>query len=302
MEIQRRTLQNDPGEALLIARSALDTATRFSDWLDLSGLPAELVLVDPLISVPVPLADLRHGSARRWPADVNPEIMWHPLMWLPERLARRYQVEAEDGTVRVESDTEWVVRLALELSMSPLYDLDSGTWLDVLSVVDLDIDDPAVQDRVSAWLHGTDDDVLDGIDLSPLVDVEASLDWALESAEEILPTLQPASWALLSDDLTKLVLEVVESAGTVEEARHQTDMIASLAISALASVPAAGDEETPVASWRRVIAALPGFHGSLDDLLAGPLDELSESFYAIRDDYWPFLELLSEATTEAPSA
>lgn len=302
MEIRRRTLQNEPGEALLIARSALDTATRFSDWLDLSGLPAERVLADPLISVPVPLASARDGDARRWPAAVNPEIMWHPLMWLPERLARRYRVEAEDGSTRVESDAEWVVRLALELSMSSLYDLDSGTWLDVLSTVDLDIDDPAVQERVSTWLHGGADDILDNIDLSPLVDVEAGPDWALESAEEILPTLQPASWALLSDDLTKLVLEVVEGAATLEEARHQTDMIASLAISALASVPAAGDEEAPAALWRRVIAELPHFDGSLDDLLAGPLDQLSESFYAIRDDYWPFLELLAEATTDSAGA
>lgn len=134
VEIQRPISENQPGDALLTSRSALDTATRFSDWLDVSALPAELVLADPLISVPVSQASAGSDGTPRCPTTVNPEVMWHWLGWLPGSLACRCRVEAEDGTFRVGPDTEWVLRLALELSLSSLDDLDLGTWLDVLPV------------------------------------------------------------------------------------------------------------------------------------------------------------------------
>jgi len=57
-------------------------------FLAQSGLSLTDVVASPVASVPVPdyQASPGIGSSRRRPWPVRAEFMWHPLMWLPDRL------------------------------------------------------------------------------------------------------------------------------------------------------------------------------------------------------------------------
>lgn len=294
MEFERRSLFPGPGEDLLVSRSALDSAARFDDWLKLTGHDARRALCDPVVSVPLPVRSAKLPTGRRWPAETEPGIMWHPLMWLPDRVALRYRLHDEDGNEVIEDDTQWAVRVALEVTQSGLYDPATGTWLDVLSTVGLDAEDSSTADRVRRWLSGEDDAALDSIDLSPIITLDGNREWALEAASEILPVLQPATWALVANDLITLLQETTEDAESVEDAADQVNVVANLAIGALQEVPPAGDEPAPPEEWQAIIDSVDAFQGTIDELLDGPVEALTNSLYSVRDDYWPAVAALLE--------
>ena len=284
MDIRRRQYLTSPGESLLLPMQAMAIADRLSRWTRYSNLPRETVVSSPLVAVP--LAKREPGT--RWPAMAEPASFWHPNLWLPDRLATPADGERTDV---------WAVRIALELTVSGLYDVETGTWLDVLSTVGLDSEDPIVQARISDWLDGEPDADLDRIDLAAGLDDADDVDWSKPHAEELLSLLVPASWAVLSNDLIGMADDsIADEEISNESLRTDAQTILFLAQGAIGDGPSSAEgEESPSALWERILADLENWpNRPLADLIAGPFDALVESLYGIRNDYWVFVEALWE--------
>ena len=295
MENRRRAFLTEPGDALVLARTALEVVERYSTFASESGLDGQYISSSPLLAIPVPIASKSAGP-RGWSPDANPSLFWHPLFWLPPRVALRYRLEGDDGEPDIETESEWLVRVALEVTLSELYSPADGTWVDVLSLYGLDIEDPAVQARVSAWLTGVADEVLDTIDLTPLLDLPGDIHWALGSTAELLPSLRPASWALIANDLADTAGELSLEAFSDSEGGAQVATLVNLALATLGEVPSRTETgEAPHAQWSRLRESVElSSSADFEEMLAA----LSDSFYEIRDDYWPFVELLDHEIAE----
>lgn len=284
MEIRRRQFLTQPGESLLLPLQAMAIAERLSRWTAYSNLPKDAIVSSPLLAIPLTVRD----AEVHWPADTEPSAFWHPLMWLPERLAE----PADDERTDV-----WAVRVALEMTVSGLYDVETGTWLDVLSTVGLDSEDPVVQARITEWLEGTADADLDLVSLSAGLDDPTDPEWARDQAEDLLALLIPASWAVLSNDLIGMVSAALEDADATQASLSaEVQTILYLAQGSIGDGPAGVDgDEAPAELWGRILADVPNWSGrTVDELADGPVDALIESLYGIRNDYWMFVEALWE--------
>ena len=303
MEPRRRLFLAEPGESLILANSAITIAERHGEFAVLTGLSLDNIAVSPLVSIPMPIQSKSAGP-RGWQSNAEPSAFWNPLFWLPQRVARRYRFDDNAEGSDIETESEWLVRVSLELTISELYNPADGTWLDILSVVGLDIDDPSVQDRVAAWLAGGADEDLDSIDLTETLDDPADPHWALTGAAELLPILAPATWAVIADDLAQECGDVVLASEDADLSTliDRVSVISNLALATLSDVPSGDtDGEAPNVRWAEIATALRAYTGDVTALVSGELDELSESLYAIRDDYWPFVEVLNKEIAEQAS-
>jgi hypothetical protein len=213
VEARRRPTFHTPGEPLQVTASPLEPVERFGWWLDASGMAADDVLVTPIVTTPLPIYPAGYpepgafgGTRRRW-SGVRPEFMWHPLMWLPRRVALRYSIADPDNPdlpaelLERESDDAWAVRVTMELASAGLYSIETGEWLDVLSGAGLDIDNDADLARVEEWLDGAPDPILDAIDLAPILDDPERLDWAFGETALWMSSLKMMLWATHSESL-----------------------------------------------------------------------------------------------------
>lgn len=300
---RRQAFPTHPGEPLLLPRSTVELAVRQQMWTEATGLDPADQVVTPLVSVPIPLylalpgpepAAGQYDRRRSFP-DVPAAVMWHPLLWLPPRLAGRYRFSDHDGGIFVESDEEWAVRVALEVSESGLYDTDSGTWLDVLSLVGLDASDDVDLARIEAWQAGAPDPALDGIDLTEITDSE-NRHWALEQAAQLVDPLREAAWACCADDLAEMAAETATrarggrlDAGGVWSAGQ---VMLDLARSTLSDVPIA--DGTLASTWAQMRAELEETRGvDVQRLLDGPLSRAANLLYDVRETYWSTVEELT---------
>lgn len=297
--VTRRSFVNEPGEALLLTSDPVAYIQRFDDFIDASGLPAERVLSIPLISTPVPVPTRdAAGRPARW-AGAKPSFMWHPLMWLPPHLAFRYRfstVNQEAGGTNadfeIESDAEWVVRVATAMIASGLYDPDSGTWLDVLAHHGVDIEDPIDFARVEQWLAGAPDSVLDSIDLTPMTELGVTPQEMAQTASDLASSLVPAQWAITASSIAELLLEQSAMAVTPGQLRKVLTVLAQVSAQALHDVPA--DPETGDDFVEQIGVVADGAEledANLELLRDTLLDLLSE----IAQDYAPSLDVLTGA-------
>lgn len=273
---KRRQWITAPGDHLLLHPSVTAVENRLRSWTEFTGLRDEDTLLSPLCAVPLPAYGTIPAGRRRWPG-LRPEAMWHPLLWLPERMIapRRLHDEAS-GREWPESTAEYVIRIALELSESgpsvidgttyvrtfdyatgrivrpaevgdkelvDLYDPITGTWLDVLSTVGLDVDSAIDLARVEAWLNGEPDELLDAIDLERFLSARGrDADWAVERTHRQLDDTEQggtcatyaqdlceASTALVANDLADLAEELIQAPPALEQLIARTHDVISLA-------------------------------------------------------------------------
>lgn len=289
MEIttRRRRSMLERGESLLLPMSALDVALRNTDFIRATGLARDLVLCTPHVAVPLPLYDADGRLAAR--ASIASSELWHPLFWLPVEVAGRYVLEQEDGTTAIEPDEVWAVRVALQVSVSGLYDVESGTWCDVLVDRGLDVTDDAVLARIRRWQTGERDDVLDEIELGDVLQVPGEdPHWAIQSALALMDDLAPAAIAMLADHLiTALDPSIDLSTESVVTALLLGDAL-------LAQASPLGHEY-----WAQQMQGLNGPQPATDQAAQRVARTVRDDLYRVRDALWPHLDAL-EAVGRVP--
>lgn len=328
----RRPYLTEPGDPLLLPGSPIEHSLVYTRYQHHTGVPHEDMHTSTLVAVPIPLPPVDgFTEGRRWP-NTRAEMMWHPLMWLPDWVTARYEV---DG--RVESADEFSVRVAIQLSECGLYDPVTGTWTDVLAEAGIDIDDPADLERVRQWLAGGEDSLLDNVtdvisevmDMAPVASEAAAehLGVPMEDLEalvlgydelhahrlarETLPILREASWALTAEELLDALDDMAD--GDVVEGANPTDDDAAdyawnpgarrdltVAFVQLAREFLAGSEE--VSRLDEVEQQLGAFHGDEHELFTGPVAALRELLEEVRHHYQATLDALAKGVEEGQQA
>lgn len=291
MDIKRRRMLTEPGDTLLLSKSSMDTAFRFTEWLEATGLTPNRFTADPICSVPLPIYTQVAPGTRQF-ASVKTEVMWHPLFWLPPRLAGRYNLPSgPDGADEMESTTMWSIRVALELTASGLYSIEDG-WLDVLATVGIDVENEVDLARVEEWQAGGVDDLLDSIDLDLYLKLETNPNWALQSAMALVEPATRAQWAILADSLMEMVSDSYDADldTPLQDVRDTIAVVASLAGVQLQDVPT-DDEEPAEEFWARIeLESRDADYSSVQKFLAGPATEALGWLALTRDTYWESVE------------
>ena len=92
---RRRACLTSPGEPLLLARDPIESMIRFGQFAEQSGIDTTELVASRTVAVPLPIwPEQWSKGTRRWKG-TRSELMWHPLMWLPERLATRVEQPVE---------------------------------------------------------------------------------------------------------------------------------------------------------------------------------------------------------------
>lgn len=304
--LMHRPFLLDEGEGLLLTRPTVDQdgalvpgvvkmSERRSTFEQACGLASTAVTSTPLVSVPLPDYAQIEAGRRRW-AGTSPSFMWHPLMWLPERVAMPCVLAetGEDGQAseRLESADEHAIRIALELTEAGLYDPVQGGWVDVLALHGLDLDTPDVPGRVQDWLDGGADPVLDGIEasLSAAFDVPGNPSWAAQVTQDLFDDLVPASWHLVSRDLLSSLQGIEDADPPV--ARARLAMVAQVATDLIGDAVINADLD--------VATRLGPIIEAIDDgEVDGPAEDLQEALTVVASAYLPALELLDSIPEQA---
>lgn len=284
----RRRFLTEPGEPLLLCQSATALIQRFGELADQSGIGDDKIISNALSAVPLPDYGVLGNDPRTW-AGLAPGFMWHPFVWLPKSLTRRRVVQTDDGRELTEVNEVWTLRMIVELAASSLYDVETGTWLDVLSVIGLDIEDEDVQERLAAWLDGAEDEELEAIDLNLLLEDDTDEpDWSFDLAVDLtMPTLY-ASWAVMANELSTM-LDLVPEAEDDEDILSILGTVAFTGTDTLAAVPDA-EGKTSHSYWATIREAVNA--ADVDALLSSETPQLSEYLAEVRDAYWPHYEAL----------
>ncbi|MEH0110623.1 hypothetical protein V6N00_13005 [Tersicoccus sp. MR15.9] len=290
MTVPRRQLLTHDGDSLLLTRSAADTVLRFVEWRAATGMDPSSFTFNPILTVPLPIYGPMPDGGRRF-ADVNPAALWHPLFWLPKRLAGRFMIPSPDGGESIaESDAIRAIRIALELSASGLYNAEG--WVDILAASGIDIDRPTDLDRVAAWQAGAPDEILDSIDLEPYLRLDTDPHWALVSAMGLEDDMQHAQWALLADSLIE-ELDEADDEEDLTSYRNAVGVIATMAEAQLAEIPTDGDGAASFWSGLSLEAG-EGIYASREAFADGPVHAGSQWLYKVREEYWPAVAELQQ--------
>ncbi|MFC4225509.1 hypothetical protein [Lysinibacter cavernae] len=294
-DTKRREFLNEAGEHLFFTRDITEYGDRIVEFSEATGVDPEQLITSPVITIPL-LRYLKddNGDLKRW-TGANPAYLWHPIFWLPPRLALRFLFQDEAGDELLETDAEWSIRVALELTTAGLYDPETGTWFDVLSAYDVDVDHPVDQARLASWLQGVADPVLDSINLETYL-VQEETQWAMQEAETLVRALAPATWALTADQVGGLIDKIVDHpASDPEELRAGALYMFGLAATGLSELPS-----TPEFDITEGVRKL--YDSVLNDQTVDPLIELRElrkQLLLIASEYeWALAETQSRPPTD----
>lgn len=275
MPITFRGFFNDPGEPLLATVTPHEAAVRLASFLSISGLTDAAVVTSNTATTPLPLYPAEWPRGRRRWAGLNPTIMWHPLFWLPDRLASRMMLDV-NGDIQVETDEVWAARVFIELTAAGMYREQDGQWVDVLALQGLDSDDPGVQTRIARWVAGADDEQLDAIDLSSRLAVEPDESWSLAAAWDAVQTLRPIAWYVSATSLR----DDVDDAMTVSSQVSDEVLASSVRTIAILARYCFADMEGEDEFWRNLYDSWDGrpetLIGDCLPAMAARLDEVRD--------------------------
>lgn len=320
----RRQFLLETGESLLVTRDPVRNLINHVSAAKAIGVPQSELIQSRMSPMPFPINSCRVevSTTRRRIVGIDAQMMWLPVLWLPERLAQRSQFQLVDGdivvldpkghyrgdpravaspvegvAVNTETSDAWAIRVALELEAAGVYDVESGSWLDVLDTVGINVDEIDDIARVERWLDGAADGDLDWLEANFLDDgwhVPAGEEptWALRSAIGAYPDLLDATWALSSDSMLNIVSDVAHSVDHGEitdstDAKFITNMVCMLSGTLLRYYSV--DEAQWWAEMSRTVEA---FEGTTNDLVTGPLSEIDGRLTKVREECWPRMEAL----------
>jgi len=293
MAYSRKPYLLSSGEELLLSYDVITHIRRMDSFATTSGLDPEQLVNNPLCVIPIPAYGRdANGRLERF-SGANVEFLTHPMMWLPDGTATPRLITDSDGVDRLEYESEWAIRVGLELTFSGLYDPADGTWLDVLALHNLDIENPVDYARVDAWLDGGADPILDNIDLTEFVTVDGDADWSVHSTQNLHDVLVAAQWSLLAESLEQaLVRECAHSVG--DEQRQLATIIVELAIDTLSNTPTSPDSGVAIAdALLSVLDQLEDPESNVNDAL-----NLTRTFLLDEKERYEFAVALARPATD----
>ncbi len=277
-----------PGEPVLLGGSPLDAAFRFGAFLGDSGLPEDAVLTSTICAIPLPKPGLPASASGDTPVSpcarrVNPEWAWHPLAWLPPSLSTKAITPAGD----VETDDAYAARVAIELTVSGVYDVVGGRWLDVPACAGIDTTTPEGRERVVRWQQGAADPILDSLSIEWATKDHTDPGWSLGVAQEIMPTLIAASIAQGTDALILEIDDILSADQPFDAKQWGITYLVKLARTWTREI----DDAETTTYWATAIQALE----DVDDAgLPALVSEIRTMIQTIRDEWWPvYAETLS---------
>ncbi|XBH22946.1 hypothetical protein V5R04_06965 [Jonesiaceae bacterium BS-20] len=322
MPHSRKAFLTEPGQQLLSFAGPNDVIELLDErpvaWAHLTGLDEKQVMTNPLLTIPLPLYVSHRNpydpavatDPRVYFPDVKPEALWHPLFWLPSRLA-----DIRSVNVTSPNDDEWACRVAIQMVATGMYDPTSGTWYDVLAAYGLDVNDPADLARITAWQRGGADPILDTIDLDDEFRPEGTdvpLNWDQELLVEAAYNAhvadftsglaRPAMWGRFARDLYTDYNPFREPNIGVDD-ETLAEYVGALIQVGLRSVAEArhpGDGAPRITEWAMADVSLtPGM--SAEEIQAGPLAMACDLLHSTALQYEQamnagrdFVELLEE--------
>ena len=300
MGIQPRRHQYlvEPGAGVFTTASLMDLADRTKEFLDDTGLPAESVVVSPVVQLPIPVIDPAGSRVQ-----AEPDMMWFPMFWLPPQVGARRMMPGDDGddSDRPETVTEWTVRVMSMCAASGLFDPVSGTWLDALSTVGLDADSEEVQARVISWQAGGADPDLDRIDFTDLL-VEGQAEAAAEAVLPLIPELLGAQYALTAEEISESVTAVLDDESLDAEAlTGAATLYLVLATQGFVEDPDAEGIPKVLTAVRGLLERLQAEVAEKGEAAADAttyLKDLRAICEQVRLTFSPFLDLISEMASE----
>ena len=247
----RRPYLTGPGDSLILPPSSFTLNTMYESFAADTGIEPDRLVFDAVIGTPLPLRDYGRGP-RGWDPMLNPAMFWHPLFWLPDAIAVPLDFVDDDGVEQEERLELWALRVAWEIIWAGMYDPDDGTWVDVLSLYGLDADDANVQARVSNWLAGAADPVLDTIDLTDYIspNQDSTVLLVIDQAEPF----RTASWGVHADELVTGLGHTLQNATSEDEYRWAVGQFAYVALLALGDAPPLNEGGQPfAAAWQTIM-------------------------------------------------
>ena len=297
MQNQRVRYLLDEGEPLTIPRHVIPQVLRLGVGARTLGLPEEALISTPAVSVPFP----RYVDDKplRGTPGVRPAALRYPFMWLPAGLRERYELADETGGTKLESDSIWALRVALEMFTSGAFNANTGGWIDILALYDLDVSDPATAERIQRWWDGEDDELLDAIDISEMFEVdipedgsEPETDWAIISASSIDTSFRNAAYCFAGFDISALS-EMIKSGNTGPFGNANTkDSIRTLINVAMSEFV---DEPDIFTAFGRVRERSLFRYESDDRMIREVLSEVDELADAVASAYLPYLDGVMES-------
>lgn len=290
--VRPRTWQQKPGDRLILVSDAAEWMRRVAEFEETLGKPQMEFTYDiPMLSTPL---YERHPEG---PAGIPLSVAWHPLFWLPTKLA---------APLPDESDEEWGYRVCSAFVEHGVYVPDDGTWMDIPAWLGLSIDHPTDRARIQNWLAGNPDWKLDEIDWdtidglyppTPETDHLTHID-----AITGVPTYQEAQWALSAYSLVQTVTDQLDGLTDEEAVRKAVDvfdMIAPTVLMTLAAVPEA------IEGWGTVFDSV----APIGEALRAPgadtvelLGDLVSQIVTIHDTYAPSLQAVLTEENETYAA
>ena len=208
-----------PGQALIISDDPIGRLYSFSQFAEDTGLHPENITMDSVCAVPLPMITEDMNPERPY-AQVNPEMLWHPVFWLPARLMERQAYEDDNGATYIEDTRLWSLRVSLEMLSGLIYDPETG-WLNMMELIGLDVQNPADLHRIRNWQNGGEDESLDSINLDELMRDDKDPAWALETARGVIDDMDGAQWSVQASALAEYLSAGVHS-------NHPSDIIQRL--------------------------------------------------------------------------
>lgn len=209
----------DDGEPLFLPPDMVTIMSRFGRL----GMAAKVDPSDLRTSACVSMPMFAPGSTVR-SLRMDPEVSWLPIAWLPERL--NTMVEGEDLD-------HWMIRVALELTSSGLYDTATGDWFDVMAHMGISVDYPEGRARIQRWIDGQDDDKLDNFDLEDYLNVNDPT-WSFDSASDMVDDLKIVSYSRASESLSDMIDDAVMSNdASFSDPRQRLDVVVMAAVGAV---------------------------------------------------------------------
>ncbi len=286
--MESRYFLMEPGESLIGPRDPDQMSGIMAEFLDETGLEPDEVAWSYFASLPIPRYPAEWPLGRnRW-AGIKPEVMWHPLFWLPDRVAGRYVFVDSNGNRSREDLDDWTARVCLELTNAGLYNPETGGWSDILSVHGIDIENPNDLERIQEWLDGAQDDVLDNINLEKDFTVEDDPHLMLDVVSSARDDLQAAAWLCVSAAAEQGLGAVIESEVPASERVQFASMWASIVAEAMHEEP---DLPAMSAKWDRIYDQWTGDTEGANVLL----EAMQEDMKAIYARYNSRVEELAEA-------